>query len=165
MGTAAGYVDTAADKRVKAIMPVSAAIDGAYSAEDLAGIAVPALLLGGTLDTSVPIELNDFAFDALVNAPRVVQVDVVDATHTHFANICDIGNWLVDNGLPQDVWPAIGAAALAGPYRITCSEEAFPLEQVVRLQNQKIPSLGLGALTRQKGCVTFSQKRLLGISS
>ncbi|MEH6592590.1 MAG: alpha/beta fold hydrolase [Halioglobus sp.] len=155
LGTAAGYVDSPADKRVKAIMPVSAAIDGAYSAEDLAKITVPVLLLGGTLDTAVPIELNDFAFDALVNAPQVVQVDVLGATHTHFANICDIGNWLIDNGLTQDLWPTIGAAALTGPYLITCSEEAFPLEQVVRLQNLYATALFRFHLNGESGYEKF----------
>lgn len=155
IGTAAGYIDTPADTRVKAIMPVSAAIAGAYTAEDLAAITVPVLLLGGTLDTAVPIELNDFAFDALVNAPRVAQVDIVGATHTHFANICDIGNWLIDNGLPQGVWPSIGAAALIGPYLDTCSEDALPLERVVRLQNLYATALFRFYLNGESGYEEF----------
>jgi predicted dienelactone hydrolase len=155
VGTAAGYVDTPADTRVKAIMPVSAAIRGAYSAEDLARITVPVLLMGGTLDTAVPIALNDFAFDALVNAPRVIQVDVVGATHTHFANICAIANWLIDNGLTQDLWPGIGAAALIQPYLVTCSEEAFPLEQVVRLQNLYATALFRFYLNGESGYEEF----------
>lgn len=155
IGAAAGYIDTPADTRVKAIMPVSAAIAGSYTAEDIAAITVPVLLLGGTLDTSVPIELNDFAFDALVNAPRVAQVDIVGATHTHFANICDIGNWLIDNGLPQDVWPAIGAAALIGPYLTTCSEDALPLERVVRLQNLYATALFRFYLNGESGYEEF----------
>lgn len=135
IGTAAGYGETSADPRVKAIMPVSGVILDAYSAEDLAGIEIPVLLLGGTLDTAVPIENNDFAFMSLVNAPQVIQVDIIGATHTHFANICGIGDWLIDAGITMDIWPLIGATALLQPYMDTCSEDAFPLEAVVRLQN------------------------------
>ncbi|MCX2983376.1 alpha/beta fold hydrolase [Halieaceae bacterium IMCC14734] len=135
MGVAAGYEDTPADPRVKAIMPISGVILDAYSAEDMAGVEIPVLLLGGTLDTSVPIENNDFAFMSLVNSPQVIQIDIIGATHTHFANICGIGNWLIDNGLTMDIWPIIGAAALIGPYMETCSEDAFPIEKAVRLQN------------------------------
>ena len=135
MGVAAGFGDTPADSRVTAVMPISGVILDAYSAEDLAGVEVPVFLLGGTLDTSVPIENNDFAFMSLVNSPQVIQVDIIGATHTHFANICGIGNWLIDFGLTMDIWPAIGAAALIGPYMETCSEDAYPLEEAVRLQN------------------------------
>ena len=135
IGAVAGYKSTPADARVKAVMPISAAISGSYSADDLALVSAPVLLVGGTLDVSVPIGLNDFAFDALVNAPQVIQVDVVGATHTHFANICEIASWLIDNGLTQDLWDSIGAAALTAPYLDTCSEDAFPIGQVLRLQN------------------------------
>ena len=103
--------------------------------EALAGVAEPVLFLGGTLDTSVPIENQDYGFDMLTGAERVYQADIVGANHTHFANVCDIGNWLIDNGIDQDLWPAIGAEALLEPYRDTCSEEAFPIEEVLRIQN------------------------------
>jgi predicted dienelactone hydrolase len=135
IGAVTGYESTPADARVKAIMPISAAIAGSYSADDLALVSVPVLLMGGTLDTSVPITLNDFAFEALVSAPQVLQVDVVGATHTHFANICDIASWLIENGLTPDLWDSIGAAALTAPYLDTCSEDAFPIGRVLRLQN------------------------------
>jgi predicted dienelactone hydrolase len=103
--------------------------------EALAAVEEPVLFLGGTLDTAVPIENHDYGFDRLTGAEAVFQVDIVGATHTHFANICDIGNWLIDNGIGQDLWPAIGAAALLEPYRDTCSDEAFPIDEVLRIQN------------------------------
>ena len=62
-------------------------------------------------------------------------MDVVGATHTHFANVCAIGNWLIAAGLGQDQWPAIGAAALLGPYANTCGPDAFPIGEVLRIQN------------------------------
>lgn len=135
LGTVAGFYGVPADDRVMAVMPISATVEGRFADEDLAAVEEPVLFLGGTLDTEVPIENHDLGFDKLTGARVVYQVDVVGATHTHFANICDIANWLLDNGILQDSWPEIGASALLEPYRVTCSEEAFPIEEVQRLQN------------------------------
>jgi hypothetical protein len=62
-------------------------------------------------------------------------VDIKGATHTHFANVCAIGDKLIELGLGMEQWAAIGAEALLAPYEDTCSEGAFPLEEAVRLQN------------------------------
>lgn len=135
LGTVAGFGTAAADERVKAVMPVSGTISGIISAEALAAVEEPVLLMGGTLDTSVPIENNDFAFDALTASAAVFQADIIGATHTQFANICDIGNWLIDNGISQDLWADIGAEALLEPYAEACGPDAFPIEEVQRIQN------------------------------
>ena len=49
--------------------------------------------------------------------------------------MCSIGNLLIGLGIAQDSWPAIGAGDLLEPYELTCSEDVFPIEEVVRLQN------------------------------
>lgn len=67
-------------------------------------------------------------------------MDINGANHTHFANVCDIGNLLIELGILRDSWPLIGAEALLEPYASTCSEDAFPIEEVVRLQNVYIVS-------------------------
>lgn len=135
LGMVAGFSGVPADDRVRAVMPISATVHDRFTEEALAAVKEPVLFLGGTRDTSVPIENHDYGFDKLTGADAVFQVDIIDATHTHFANICDIGNWLIETGLPKDLWPAIGAQALLEPYRQTCSPEAFPIEQVQRIQN------------------------------
>lgn len=135
LGSVAGFGGQPADERVRAVMPISATVFDRFTEDALAAVEEPVLFLGGTLDTSVPIENHDYGFDRLTGAEAVFQVDIVGATHTHFANICDIGNWLIDNGIGQDLWPAIGAEALLEPYREACSEEAFPIEEVLRIQN------------------------------
>lgn len=135
LGSVAGFYDSPADPRVAAAMPISATVMERFSDEALASVRAPVLFLGGSLDQSVPLENHDYAFDRLLNARAVHQVDIFGATHTHFANICDIGNWLIDNGIGQDLWPAIGAAALLAPFEQTCSDQAFPIEQVLRIQN------------------------------
>lgn len=147
LGMAAGWAGAGPDQRVAAIVPISAVIDAelqsdersgpnaGFTAGQLGGITVPVLLLGGTDDNSVFIENNGIAFEQLVNAPSVYKVDIIGANHTHFANVCDIGNLLIDLGILQQSWPAIGAADLLEPYAATCSEEAFPIDEAVRLQN------------------------------
>ncbi|MGB1139982.1 MAG: alpha/beta hydrolase family protein [Halioglobus sp.] len=146
-GMAAGWAGAPPDDRVKAIVPISAVFqadlqsdersgpNAGFTPEQLAGVTVPVLLLGGTEDINVFIENNDLAFEQLVNAPRVYQVNIIGANHTHFANVCDIGNLLIDLGIVQDNWPAIGAQDLLEPYAATCSPEAFPISEATRLQN------------------------------
>ena len=114
-------------------------------------ITVPVMLVGGTDDVNVFIENNAIAFSQLGNAPRVYQVDIVGANHTHFANVCDIGNLLIDLGILQESWPAIGAQDLLEPYATTCSAEAFPIEEANRLQNLYVVSFFKRHLLHDKG--------------
>jgi len=160
VGTATGWAGAPPDPRVVAIAPISAVIDGelqeddrdvpeaGFPLEDLAAIDIPVMLLGGTLDTNVPIENNAVAFDALTVSPAY-RADIVGATHTHFANICAIGSLLLDDlGIPMSAWELIGAKALIRPYNDTCTPEAFPIDEAVRLQNLYV--------------VAFFRKHLLG---
>jgi len=147
VGSAAGWAGADPDPRVAAIAPISAVIDGdlqgdtrtgpnaGFTAEQLASIEVPVLLLGGTEDTSVPIENNEIAFEQMTGAPVVYMVDVIGANHTHFANICAIGDLLLDFEITIDMWPTYGAAALVEPYEATCTPEVFPIEEASRLQS------------------------------
>ena len=117
------------------------------------------MLVGGTEDTTVPIGNNEIAFERITNAPAVYKVDVIGATHTHFANICSIGNMLIDDlGLGQEVWPDIGAEALLEPYAVTCSPEAFPIEEATRLQNLYVVSFFKRHLLDQKGYDQYLQE-------
>jgi hypothetical protein len=69
------------------------------------------------------------------NAEALFKVEVTGANHTHFANICDIGNRLISLGITKDLWPAIGAEALLQPYNDTCTEDVFPIAEAHRLQS------------------------------
>jgi predicted dienelactone hydrolase len=147
VGMAAGWAGAEPDPRVTAIVPISAVFDAelqsdertgpnaGFTLEQLARITVPAMLMGGTEDVDVFPENNSIAFEQIDNSPNVYKVGIVGANHTHFANICDIGNLLISLGIPQDNWPAVGAEDLLEPYATTCSAQAFPIEEAVRLQN------------------------------
>jgi predicted dienelactone hydrolase len=152
IGVVSGWAGAPPDPRVAAIAPISAVIDGdlqsderessnaGFTPEQLASVDVPVMLIGGTEDVDVPIENNDIAFDQMVNAPVVYMVDVIDANHTHFANVCAIGDMLIDLGSDIDSWPIFGAEELIEPYQATCSEDAFPIEEATRLQRLYVTS-------------------------
>lgn len=147
VGAAAGWAGAPSDPRVTAIAPISAVIDGdlqssqrnspnaGFTAEQLASITVPVMLLGGTEDVGVPVENNALAFEGMSAASSVYRADIIGANHTHFSNVCTIGELLIAMGIPKEMWEAIGAGDLIGPYDATCGPEAFPIEEAVRLQN------------------------------
>jgi predicted dienelactone hydrolase len=152
IGMASGWAGADPDPRVTAIAPISAVIDGemqsderpspyaGFTEDQLASITVPVMLIGGTEDINVPIGNNELAFAQMINAPRVYKVDVIGATHNHFAAICPIGNTLIEFGLGPESWPGLGAEALIGPYETTCGPDVLPIEEATRLQNLYVVS-------------------------
>ncbi len=147
MGMAVGWAVGTADTRVTAIAPISGVMD--YFTALLPDVVVPVMLLGGTEDESVPIENNDNAYELIPGT--VYQADIVGATHTHFANVCEIGNFLIDElNISIADWPALGAEALTEPYQQTCAEGAFSIDQATRLQNLYV--------------VSFFKRHLLGLT-
>lgn len=147
VGMAAGWAGALADPRVAAILPVSAVFvaelqsdtrtspNAGFTREQLERIAVPVMLMGGTEDVDVFPENNAIAFEQITNAPRVYKVDIIGANHTHFANVCAIGDSLIERDFGQDVWPNLGAEGLVAPYNATCGPDAFPIEEANRLAN------------------------------
>jgi predicted dienelactone hydrolase len=129
---AAGYGGAPADPRVKAIVPVAPS-SASLSDEQLAGITIPTTLIVGTLDGLQPQALR--SFNGQASAPDLSLVEVIGANHTHFANVCDIAQALIDAGLLPQFWYLVGAAALVPIYESTCIPPAFPIEAAVRLQN------------------------------
>ncbi len=134
MGSHLGWGGQPADPRVDAIAPISGQLETEFSSV-LSSVSIPTLLLGGTLDEAVPITENDFAFEMISNAPALYKASIIGATHTHFANICDIGDFLRNRGIFRPLWPLVGARALLEPWQDTCSRSAFDYEEGLRLQN------------------------------
>jgi predicted dienelactone hydrolase len=135
LGTVLGeFGEMAADPRVAAVVPVSAPT-AAFSDFALSRMPVPALLLGGTLDASVPIDNNTRAFALNPGAEPAWNVAIAGATHTHFANICAIADGLFELGIQVEAWPGIGAGALVQPWLDTCAPESLPIARAQSLQN------------------------------
>ena len=147
VGMAAGWAGAEPDPRVTAIVPISAVIDGemqlddrpsqnaGFTQEQLESITVPAMFMGGTEDINVPIGNNQIAFEQIVRAPRVYRVDIIGATHNHFAAICPIGDRLIELNLGPEVWAGLGAEQLIEPYETACGPGVLPFEEGTRLQN------------------------------
>lgn len=135
MGTVAGLVGTGPDTRVKAIGVIAGSVGNNWFSEDaLAAVTEPTILFVGTLDPSAR-DAHLYAFAHMTDAEALFKVEVDEANHTHFANVCDIGNLLLDLGIAQESWAGVGAEALIQPYNDTCTEGVFPIEEAHRLQN------------------------------
>ena len=135
MGMVAGWAGADVDPRVKAIGVIAGVVGSNNFSEDvLSTVTEPTILLVGTLDTNM-LANHRYAFGNMPNAEALFKVEVTGANHTHFANICDIGNRLISLGITKDLWPAIGAQALLQPYNDTCTEDVFPIAEAHRLQN------------------------------
>lgn len=129
---ATGYGQIPADARVRAIMPIATASQPISDA-GLRLIKIPTLLLVGTLDKLQPETAR--GFQLISSGANLFRVDIVGANHTHFANVCEIGNALIDAGIAQGTWRFIGAKALIEPYNSTCVPPAYPIAEALRIQN------------------------------
>ncbi len=136
MGMVAGWAGADPDPRVKAIAVIAGGVGASnFSEEALATVTEPTILFVGTLDPNA-LANHDYAFEHLPNAEPLFKVEVTGANHTHFANVCAIGNLLIDQlMIPQDSWATFGAEALIQPYNDTCTDEVFPITEAHRLQN------------------------------
>lgn len=167
IGMVAGWAGASPNPRVTAIAPISAVIDGemqsddrpspnaGFTQEQLESIVVPVMLMGGTEDINVPIGNNAIGFEQMSNAPRVYKVDIIGATHNHFAAICPIANRLMDFGWGPEVWPMLGAEALIEPYETTCGLDVLPIEEATRLQNLFVVSFFKAHMLDESGYDRF----------
>jgi predicted dienelactone hydrolase len=125
---ASGFQDVLPDPRVRAIMPIAPAAGG-LSDEELASIVRPAFILGGTADTITPIDPQSVrTFDLLSSRPRY-RVDVTDAGHNSFTNICDFFDALAGSLPPELV------EFLLGNFDQGCAPELIPIEEAHRITN------------------------------
>jgi len=132
LGTAAGWAGGAIDERVKAVVPISPSMEGTFSNPQLASIELPALLLGGTEDTVVPISNNAIAFERMTGSPALYNVGIIGATHEHLRLLCVNGDALFNALIDRNAWGAFGVGHLLAPYEEQCGPEA---DEVLRLQN------------------------------
>lgn len=166
VGMAAGWAGAEPDPRVAAIVPISAVIDGemqlddrpspnaGFTQEQLAGITVPAMFIGGTEDINVPIGNNQIAFEQIIRAPRVYKVDIIGATHNHFAAICPIGDRLIELNLGPESWPVL-AEQLIEPYESACGPGVLPFEEGTRMQNLYVVAFFKSHLQNEPGYDRF----------
>jgi predicted dienelactone hydrolase len=129
LAVAAGFVLAPPDPRVRAIVPIAPA-SSIFDDAALASIRIPTLILGGTLDETTPVEPESTRPHALVAARPRWRVDVIDAGHGSFSEICKILDALALVGIP----PAV-AGLLLGELAEACGPDLIPIEEAQRLTN------------------------------
>lgn len=155
LGMVAGFGGAEPDPRVKVIGVIAGGVgDGNFDEEALATVTAPTILLVGTLDPNA-VENHDFAFAHMPNAEALFKVEITGANHTHFANVCAIGDFLLELGLSQDQWPSLGAEALIQPYNDTCTDDVYPIAEAHRLQNLYMVAHFKRYLLEQRGYDRF----------
>jgi predicted dienelactone hydrolase len=127
LAMASGFQDVPPDPRVRAHVPISPAV-GALSDERLASIERPEIVIGGTADVTVPIDPSSVRAFELPSARPRYRVDVEDAGHNSFTNICDFFEVLLGAGVP----PAL-LEFLLGSFDEGCSPELIPIEEAHRV--------------------------------
>ena len=124
-----------ADGRVDAIIPLAPATgDGTRLMSDagLESIQVPTLVMVGTTDSTTPVEPNVTRIWDLAKSGPLVRVELVDAEHQSFTDLCDYQTFLptLGDAVPAAVIETIDAQAVEG-----CSAEAMPIERAKDLTN------------------------------
>jgi len=141
LSMASGFEDVPPDPRVRAIAPI-APVSTALSEAELASIRIPTLILGGTSDITTPIDPQSVrAFSLISSLPRY-RVDVVAAGHNSFTSVCDLGEALLDAGLP----PAL-LEFLLGSLEEGCGPALIPVEEAHRLTDLYATAFLLRQLT------------------
>jgi predicted dienelactone hydrolase len=129
LAVASGFQDIPADPRVRSIVPISPA-SSALSDAELAGIRTPTLLLGGTADVTTPIVPQTERPWALLSARPAYRVDVRNAGHASFTNICDLRDALLGAGLPPNLLQFLVDQAEEG-----CAPNLIPIGEAQRITN------------------------------
>lgn len=123
MATSSGIDGVAADVRVKAIAPFAPASTILSDAE-LQSITVPTLILGGTADITTPVEPQSSRPFELISAAERSRVDIIDAGHQSFTNVCILSETLLDAGIDMDF-----VAFLLGNAAEGCAPDLIPIAQ------------------------------------
>ncbi len=155
LGMVAGFGGANPDSRVGVVGVIAGGVGSNYFSEEaLAAVTAPTIFLVGTLDPNA-VANHEYAFARMPNAEALFSVEITGANHTHFANVCAIGDFLLEIGLSQDAWPSVGAEALIQPYDDTCTADVFPIAEAHRLQNLYMVAHFKRYLLEQRGYERF----------
>jgi predicted dienelactone hydrolase len=127
LAMASGFQDVPPDLRVRALVPISPAVGG-LSDEQLMSIEQPEIVIGGTADVTVPIDPSSVRAFELPSARPRYRIDVEDAGHNSFTNICDFFEALLGAGIPPDLLEFLLGSADEG-----CAPELIPIDEAHRV--------------------------------
>ena len=127
LAMASGFQDVPPDLRVRALVPIAPAVGG-LSDEQLANIERPEIVIGGTADVTVPIDPSSVRAFELPNARPRYRIDVENAGHNSFTNICDFFEVLLGAGVPPGLLEFLLGSADEG-----CAPELIPIDEAHRV--------------------------------
>ena len=139
LAVAGGYENAlgtfVADDRVDAIIPLAPATgDGTRLMSDagLESIEIPMLVMVGTNDQTTPVDPNVTRIWDLAGSEPLVRVELVDAQHQSFTDVCDYQTFLPTLGdvVPQPVIDTINGQGAEG-----CSPGDMPIDRAKELTN------------------------------
>jgi len=124
-----------ADDRVDAIIPLAPATGDStrlMSDAGLESIGIPMLVMVGTNDQTTPVDPNVTRIWDLAESEPLVRVELVDAEHQSFTDVCDYQTFLptLGDAVPAPVLETIDSQATEG-----CDEAAMPIERAKDLSN------------------------------
>ncbi len=123
----------APDPRVRALVPLAPA-SGLLSDAELAKIRVPTLILGGTLDTTTPIDPDSVRPYEEVQAHKVLRVDIEGAVHFAFADACAILDAFLSSGIPQTAID-LALSLFSDEFLVGCGPDVLDSDEVHRITN------------------------------
>lgn len=127
LAVAGGNGPVRADPRVRAVVAMAPA-SGFLPDAALRDVRVPALLLGGTLDDTTPIDPNLTRPYALVTGRPLYRADISAAGHYSFSDICAFAAALRTAKLPEGV-----AGIVTDNAASACEPPAIPIGDAHRL--------------------------------
>lgn len=130
-----GFVPLPPDPRVDAIAPLAPASSW-FGDGELAAISVPALIMGGTDDTTTPIETENVRPFELMPG-TVFRADLEGAVHFSFSNSCNLIQAMRDRGIPQSLINDL----LGNEFTLPCNPPALDIDEAHRITNLLTVSL------------------------
>ncbi len=124
-----GFEPIPPDSRVDAIAPLAPA-SAWFGDGELEAISVPTLIIGGTNDTTTPIEENNDRPFGLMS-DQVFQTDLEDAVHFSFSNSCDLIHGMKVRGIKQWMIDLLLGTAFTEP----CNPPALDIDEAHRITN------------------------------
>jgi hypothetical protein len=120
-------VEYEADDRIDAIVPLAPAVfEQLLPDEALTAMTVSTLFIGGTLDSTTPIEPNIGRAMGLMSSETLLQLDLEDAGHFTFSDVCGFAVAIADQVPP--VIADLFLPQLPG-YPETCDGSRMPIEE------------------------------------
>lgn len=129
------FVPVPVDPRVDAIAPL-APVSSWFGDTELASISVPTMIIGGTSDTTAPIETENVRPFELIPDP-VFRADLHGAVHFSFSNSCDLIQGMRDQGIPQWLIDSLLGTEFTEP----CNPPSLDVEEAHRITNLYTVSL------------------------